>query len=62
VAENQNRPSQEGREAQISSQGNDAHLVKLDRLRQQKADVLRARGVPEKHFVDIKAGRFDHIR
>jgi hypothetical protein len=37
---------------------NDAYLAKINRMREEKLEILRRRGVPEKHLVNIKANQF----
>jgi hypothetical protein len=37
---------------------NDAYLAKINRMREEKLEILRRRGVPEKYPVNIKANQF----
>lgn len=46
-------------EARVAKEQNDEYLQKLDRLREQKLNVLRSRGVPEKYLVDIQALKWE---
>lgn len=46
-------------EARIAKEQNDEYLAKLDRLREEKLNVLRKRGVPEKYLVDIQALKWE---
>jgi hypothetical protein len=47
------------KERQEIIDGNEAYLAKINRMREEKLEILRRRGVPEKHLVDIKANRFE---
>jgi hypothetical protein len=38
---------------------NDEYLARVNRLRDEKIEVLRKKGVPEKYLVDIQADRFE---
>ncbi|KAK8885173.1 Cilia- and flagella-associated protein 45 [Tritrichomonas musculus] len=52
-------PEKKRAEAQKAREENEAYLRKLDEIREQKLNQLRAKGVPEKYLVDIMADRFD---
>lgn len=52
-------PEKKRAEAEKARQANDAYIQKLNVLREEKLNQLRARGVPEKYLVDIMANKFD---
>ena len=52
-------PEKKRQEALKAKEENDAYLERLNAIREDKLNQLRARGVPEKYLVDIMADRFD---
>jgi hypothetical protein len=46
-------------ERQTILDANDAYLARVNRIRNEKLEILRKRGIPERHLVDIKADRFE---
>lgn len=48
-------PQKKIEEARKAKEENDEYLAKIDRLREEKLNKLRAKGVPEKYLVDIQA-------
>jgi hypothetical protein len=47
------------RERRELAESNDEYLARVNRLRDEKIEVLRRKGVPEKYLVDIQADRFE---
>ncbi|OHT09740.1 Coiled-coil domain-containing protein 19, mitochondrial [Tritrichomonas foetus] len=52
-------PAKKWAEAAKQKEENDAYLARLETIRQQKLNQLRAKGVPEKYLVDIMADKWE---
>jgi len=51
--------NKKAKERQTILDANEAYLAKISRMREEKLNILRKKGVPEKYLVDIKANRFE---
>jgi hypothetical protein len=52
-------PAKIERERQTLRDGNIEYLSRIERLRQEKIEILRKKGVPEKYLGEIQGNRFD---
>ncbi|OHT03748.1 nasopharyngeal epithelium specific protein [Tritrichomonas foetus] len=46
-------------EARVAREANEEYLAKIERLREEKLNKLRAKGVPDKYLVDIQALKWE---
>jgi hypothetical protein len=52
-------PAKKVKEGRLNQEANAEYLEEINRLREEKLEALRKKGVPEKYLVDIQADRFD---